>query len=61
MRDQEDEGGGFGASGGARVITGGPVSWRPAVDVDRVLAGLAAIVVAFLVTRAGAQVKDDRG
>ncbi|HWO65036.1 MAG TPA: hypothetical protein VNO31_33875 [Umezawaea sp.] len=58
MRDQEDEGGGF---GGACAITDGPVAWRPAVDVDRVFAGLAAVVDAFPVTRAGARVKADRG
>ncbi|MCS7475223.1 sporulation protein [Umezawaea endophytica] len=54
-KGKEGEGGGFGAAGrpvGAYVITGSQVSWRPAIDVNRLLTGLAAVLVAFLVTRA---------
>ena len=65
-KGQEGEGGGFGVSGrpvGAYVITGGQVSWRPAVDVNRLATGLAVVAVAFLVTRARvakARAKADR-
>lgn len=53
-KGQEGEGGGFGLSGrpvGAYVIQGGQVSWRPAVDPNRIffMAGLALIV--YLLTR----------
>jgi uncharacterized spore protein YtfJ len=53
-KGQEGEGGGFGVSGrpaGAYVIQDGQVSWRPAVDPNRivVMAGLA--VIAFLLSR----------
>ena len=66
-KGQEGEGGGFGAPGrpvGAYVISGSQVSWQPAVDVNRVFTGLAAVVIAFLVTRsrvARARAKADRG
>ncbi|MFD9740547.1 sporulation protein [Umezawaea sp. NPDC059074] len=53
-KGKEGEGGGFGVSGrpvGAYVISGGQVSWRPAVDVNRALTGLAVVAIAFLVTR----------
>lgn len=53
-KGQEGEGGGFGVSGrpaGAYVIQDGQVSWRPAVDPNRivVMAGLA--VIAYLLSR----------
>jgi uncharacterized spore protein YtfJ len=53
-KGQEGEGGGFGVSAGpvgAYVIKGGEVSWRPAFDVNRIVAaaGLAALV--FLLSR----------
>jgi uncharacterized spore protein YtfJ len=53
-KGQEGEGGGFGASGkpvGAYVITGGHVTWRPAVDVNRLVTGAVIVAIAFLVTR----------
>jgi uncharacterized spore protein YtfJ len=66
-KGQQGEGGGFGVSGrpvGAYVITGGLVSWRPAVDVNRVFTGLAVIVMVFLLARARvarARAKADHG
>ena len=53
-KGQEGEGGGFGVTGrpaGAYVIKDGEVSWRPAVDPNRiiVMAGLA--LIAFLLSR----------
>jgi hypothetical protein len=51
---QEGEGGGFGVGGrpaGAYVIKDGRVSWRPAIDPNRIatIAGLAVIV--YLISR----------
>ncbi|HEX6345216.1 MAG TPA: sporulation protein, partial [Umezawaea sp.] len=54
-KGREGEGGGFGATGrpvGAYVVAGTSVTWCPAVDVNRLLTGVAAVVVVFLVTRA---------
>ena len=51
---QEGEGGGFGVMSrpaGAFVITGGNVQWRPAVDVNRLVAVLGAVVIAYLLSR----------
>jgi uncharacterized spore protein YtfJ len=51
---QEGEGGGFGVMArpaGAFVVKDGQVAWRPAVDVNRLVAALAAVVVVYLVTR----------
>jgi len=51
---QEGEGGGFGVRGrpvGAYVIKGENVAWRPAVDVSRLFAAVAAVAVAYLLTR----------
>lgn len=48
------EGGGFGVRGrpvGAYVIKGQDVTWRPAVDPNRLFLGVAAMVVAYLLTR----------
>jgi uncharacterized spore protein YtfJ len=53
-KGQEGEGGGFGLSGrpaGAYVIRGDQVSWRPAVDPNRMAMVLGMVVVAFLVSR----------
>lgn len=50
----EGEGGGFGVSGrpaGAFVIKDGEVSWRPAVDPNRILKVVGLVVVAFLLMR----------
>jgi uncharacterized spore protein YtfJ len=54
-KGQEGEGGGFGVSGrptGAFVVKAGEVSWRPAYDVNRLLADITFVMVAFLLTRA---------
>jgi uncharacterized spore protein YtfJ len=51
---QEGEGGGIGMTGrpaGAYVIKNGDVLWRPAVDVNRLLAVLGVVLVAYLLTR----------
>ena len=52
-RGQEGEGGGFGLiarPAGAYVIKQGRVVWRPAVDVNRLLATVGAVVIAYLLT-----------
>jgi uncharacterized spore protein YtfJ len=51
---QEGEGGGFGMNGrpaGAFVIQNGEVSWRPAVDVNRVIGVIGLALVTYLVMR----------
>jgi uncharacterized spore protein YtfJ len=53
-KGQEGEGGGFAISGrpaGAYVIKDGQVSWRPAVDPNRIIAMLGLAVVAYLLSR----------
>ena len=53
-RGQEGEGGGFGViarPAGAYVIKDGRVWWRPAVDVNRLFATIAAVAIAYLFTR----------
>jgi uncharacterized spore protein YtfJ len=48
------EGGGFGVKGrpvGAYVIKGQDVTWRPAIDPNRLFVALAAMVIAYLLTR----------
>lgn len=53
-KGQEGEGGGFGVSGrpaGAYVIKDGQVSWRPAVDPNRIVAIVGLVVVAYLLSR----------
>jgi len=55
-RGQEGEGGGFGLTArpaGAYVIKEGKVLWRPAVDVNRLLGTVGAVVVAYVLARAG--------
>lgn len=50
----EGEGGGFGMAArpvGAFVIAGGRVSWRPAVDVNRVVTAVAAVLCLALLRR----------
>ena len=52
---QEGEGGGFGIGArpaGAYVFKDGDVRWAPAIDVNRIVATIGVVVVAFLVTRA---------
>jgi uncharacterized spore protein YtfJ len=54
-RGQEGEGGGFGLTArpaGAYVIKEGKVTWRPAVDVNRLFGALGAVVITYLLTRA---------
>lgn len=53
-KGQEGEGGGFGVSGrpaGAYVIKDGQVSWRPAVDPNRIVAIVGLVAVAYLLSR----------
>lgn len=53
-RGQEGEGGGFGMGGrpaGAYVIKNGDVSWRPAVDPNRIVKILGAVVIVYFLTR----------
>lgn len=53
-KGQEGEGGGFGMSGrpaGAYVIKDGHVSWRPAVDPNRIVAMVGLAVIAYLLIR----------
>jgi uncharacterized spore protein YtfJ len=63
---EQGEGGGFGVMArpaGAFVVKDGQVAWRPAVDVNRLVAAGAAVVIAYLVTRswtARAQLKAGR-
>ncbi|MGH3331481.1 MAG: spore germination protein GerW family protein, partial [Nocardioidaceae bacterium] len=50
-KGQQGEGGGFGMTGrpaGAYVIKDGQVSWRPAVDPNRIIAVLGFVIVAYL-------------
>ncbi|MBS9374324.1 spore germination protein GerW family protein [Rhodococcus sp. B50] len=57
---ENGEGGGLGVGArpaGAYVIRDGKVSWRPAVDVNRVVRSIAGVVITFLITRAIAQRK----
>lgn len=52
----EGEGGGYGVKGrpvGAYVIKGGEVSWRPAVDPNRIIAVVGVVVVAYLLRPRG--------
>jgi uncharacterized spore protein YtfJ len=51
---QEGGGGGFGMSGrpvGAFVIKDGQVSWRPALDPNRIVTMVGLAVVAYLISR----------
>jgi len=53
-KGQEGEGGGFGMSGrpaGAYVIRDGQVSWRPAVDPNRIVVMVGLAVIAYLHSR----------
>ena len=54
---QQGEGGGFGMRAhpaGVYVIKDGAVKWQPAIDPNRVVLAVAAVVIAALVTRAWA-------
>jgi uncharacterized spore protein YtfJ len=51
---QNGEGGGFGVIGrpvGAYVIQHGKVSWRPAVDPNRALVTVVAVLIVYLLSR----------
>ena len=53
-KGQEGEGGGFGISGrpvGVFLIKDGQVSWRPAVDVNRVVGVVGMVAAAYLLMR----------
>ncbi len=53
-KGQEGEGGGFGVSGrpaGAFVIKDGQVSWRPAVDPNRIITMAGLVVIAYVLSR----------
>jgi uncharacterized spore protein YtfJ len=54
QKGQEGQGGGFGVAGkpaGAYVIKDGRVTWRPAVDPNRVIMTLGLVAVAYLLRR----------
>jgi uncharacterized spore protein YtfJ len=51
---QEGEGGGFGVRGrpaGAYVLKDGHVRWEPAIDVNRIVAVVGVVAVAYLLSR----------
>ncbi len=53
-KGQDGEGGGFGVMGrpaGAYVIKGSQVSWRPAVDPNRVVVMAGLVIIAYLFSR----------
>jgi uncharacterized spore protein YtfJ len=53
-RGQQGEGAGFGASArpvGAYVIKDGQVTWRPAIDANRVIAMVGVIALAYVLRR----------
>ena len=53
-KGQEGEGGGFGVTGrpaGAYVVRDGEVSWRPAVDPNRIITIVGLVVIAYLISR----------
>ncbi|MEP7034676.1 MAG: spore germination protein GerW family protein [Dermatophilaceae bacterium] len=53
-KGQDGEGGGFGVNGrpaGAFVIKDGQVSWRPAVDPNRIVTMVGLAVIAYLLSR----------
>jgi uncharacterized spore protein YtfJ len=53
-KGQEGEGGGFGVSGrpaGAYIIKGDQVSWRPAVDPNRIITVVGLVAIAYLLSR----------
>lgn len=53
-KGNEGEGGGFGMGGrpaGAYVLKNGEVSWRPAVDPNRMVMVLGAVAIAYLLSR----------
>ena len=60
-KDSEGEGGGFGikaAPAGAFVVRGGEVRWVPAIDPHRIVAAVAAVLVAVVATRGWVRVRE---
>jgi uncharacterized spore protein YtfJ len=54
QKGQEGQGGGFGVTAkpaGAYVIKDGKVTWRPAVDPNRVIMTVGLVIVAYLLSR----------
>lgn len=54
QKGQEGQGGGFGMTAkpaGAYVIKDGKVTWRPAVDPNRVIMTVGLVIVAYLLSR----------
>lgn len=53
-KGQEGEGGGFGMGArpaGAYLIKDGQVTWRPAIDVNRIVGTIGAVLVVYLLMR----------
>jgi uncharacterized spore protein YtfJ len=53
-KGQESEGGGFGVGArpaGAYILKDGQVAWRPALDPNRIIQMLGAVLIAYLVSR----------
>jgi uncharacterized spore protein YtfJ len=53
-KGQEGEGSGFGVTArpaGAFIIEGNRVTWRPAVDPNRIILTIALVVIVYLMTR----------
>jgi uncharacterized spore protein YtfJ len=53
-KGQEGEGSGFGVTGrpaGAFIIEGNQVTWRPAVDPNRIIVTVGVVVMVYLLTR----------
>jgi uncharacterized spore protein YtfJ len=68
-KGQEGEGGGFGMTArpaGAYIVKDGQVSWRPAIDLNRLVGVVGAVLVVYLLmrprmVRARAKAKKIRG
>ena len=61
-KGQKGEGGGFGVTAqpaGAYVLHGGRVTWRPAVDVNRLIAVVGWVVTVYLVLRSRRKLRKD--
>jgi uncharacterized spore protein YtfJ len=55
QKGDEGEGGGFGMAAkpaGVYLVKGGDVVWRPAVDPNRVISTVGAVLITWLLTRA---------
>src|SRR3954469_24391471 len=61
---QEGEGGGFGAGArpvGAYVVKNGEVTWRPAVDANRIITMVGLVLIAYLLRRPRGRTRRRRG